>query len=192
VHIFFSLSITRIAAFLFGCSLVAACGGSGGDSTTGSASGGNSLNACEVLRAANPAEVLGGDVDQERLIFDQRDGNNSASQCKLTASGTGRAVGLLLRRAKGSKAPASRQEFIDGTREANDMGAGDDTANALEAGRQIPGIGDLALTYDLFSYNLMVWNADQQFTVMLDGFGNGEEAEAAAVRVAKDVLATTH
>lgn len=179
--------VWRTVILLIVMSLPVACGETGETGSEPSASTSN-LDACKILSAANAAEIIGEETDAATLVWERHTDTVSVSQCTITATQSGRNIGLMARRERGSKAPASRAAFIESTRGSDNMGVGAETADALEAGNEIPNLGDLALTYDLISFNLMVWNGDIQFTVMLNDFGNGAEAEAAAVRVAKSVL----
>lgn len=146
------------------------------------------VDACRLLAGADPAAALGGPHDGGRLLWEHHDAGVSVSQCLYTATGGGRDLGLLVKRARQSRPPASREAMIAQTRAEDTMGAGEETAQALEAGRQVPGLGDFAVTYRLISHNLMVWRGEYQLTVMLNGFA-GDEAEPRAVAVAESVLA---
>lgn len=147
----------------------------------------SNADACEVLAASNPDSVLGAAHDGGVLLFSHKSGDVSMSQCQYTTSDGSRQLGLALRHARNGAAPGSRQAFIDVTRAEDVMGAGEETAAALEAGKEIAGLGDLAVTYDLITFNLLFWKGSYQATVMLGGFAGGE-AEQHAIAVARAVL----
>lgn len=169
-------------------SAIAGCGNSSGDAGNNSAAV-TRLDACKILGNVGPDKILGEPTDAGMMLVESHTNYASSSQCQFAATGSDRTIGLLIQRVEGNKPPASRQAYLDAVRNANDLGVGDETAQALQAGREIAGLGDLALTYDLFTYNLMVWSGEHQFTVMLNGFGDGAEAESRVIATAKSVIA---
>lgn len=181
-------SSRRVSTIMAAALSLAACGGEPDSQATAPQSNKtNSADACEVLAASNPDAVLGSAHDGGVLLFNHQSGDVTMSQCQYTAGDGSRQLGLALRHAKDGTAPESRQAFIDVTRAEDVMGAGEETAAALAAGNQVAGLGDLALTYDLISFNLLVWQGNYQATVMLDGFA-ADDAERHAIAVARAVL----
>lgn len=174
-------------------SLLVALAVTGCDSSSGDAGNKSSaatrLDACKILGDIGPEKILEGPTDSGTLLVEAHMENASSSQCQFSATGANRTIGLLIQRAKGKKAPASRQAYFDEIRAADDLGVGEEMVEALQDGREVSGLGDMALTYDLFTFNLMVWSGEHQFTVMLDGFGDGADAEARVISVARSVLA---
>lgn len=148
---------------------------------------GGDLDACGMLAASNLETLLGGPHDGGMLLFEQHDGALSFSQCRYAAAEGDRAVGLAIRRDPASAAPDSREAFIALTRSEDVLGTGADTAAALQAGRALPDLGDLALSYELFSFNLLIWEGNHQLTILLEGFAP-DEAEAQAIAIATSLL----
>lgn len=171
-----------VAASLTGCDRPS---GESGDASSAIAR----LDACEILANAGPEEILGEATGSGMLLVESHTDDASSSQCQFAATASDRTIGLLIQRARGNHAPKSREAYLDAVRNADDMGAGEEMVDVLQAGHEIPGLGDMALTYDLFTFNLMVWSGEYQLTVMLNGFGTGADAESRAVAAAKAVLA---
>lgn len=181
----------RAAGYLVALLVASSLAGCGGpaDDAGGKSKAAVRLDACRILRDVGPEKILGEPADSGTLLVEVHMDDMSSSQCQFAATGSDRTVSLLIQWAKGKKAPASRQAYFDEIRKADDLGVGAETVESLQSGREIAGLGDMALTYDLFTFNLMVWSGEYSFTVMLHGFGSGDDAEARVLSVAKSVLA---
>lgn len=176
------------AALCLAALLLAACGEPDAPAAAPGAGNTGALDACLLLANADPGTVLGEAVDEARKILQTKSDDLVASQCSISATDhPQRSVSLLVRHSAGIKAPASRQAYIAQARSEDAMGAGEDLAQALEAGRQIPGLGDLALTYELYGLDLIVWRGGYELVITLTGFA-GQDAEQRAVTLAKAVL----
>lgn len=171
------------------CVLTTACGSS--DDETGTNAPAVSVNSCATLAGANPGELLGEPVSEPTSFFDIDNDDGSASQCAVFAESSGRQVTLFLMYSSRITAPRNRDEFIEGQVSNDVLGMGEETANALRAGREIPGLGDIAFTYDLLGFNLMTfWGEHYQLTLTLAGFENDDAASEIATTLAERVISS--
>lgn len=167
-----------------GAVLLAACGPAPEEKAA--PVGAPKLDACAMLRAAQPSVAFGQSMDDGQLLWEAHTATTSSSQCLFSSISSDDSVGLLVRWSPDSSAPASRAVFIERSQGDDLLGGAEEVTEALSAGHEVPGLGDLALSYELFGHNVMIWHGNYQSTVMVSTTtGNGESI---AERVARSVV----
>ncbi len=173
---------------LFG--FLAACGGGaeGGASaaSAGARGGMPSLDACAVLADVNLGSLVGVTPDTLIAVLDRTEGNMSASQCVAASSTSPASVGLLVRYDAGGGNPATREEWIAKELEGDVLGMGEEAAAALRAAEAVPGMGDMALYYQLIGANLAVFWGEGRYQLVAT---SSDVPDAAAARRALEAVA---
>ncbi len=141
--------------------LLAACAGGGGDAGSaggGAAAGGMpSLDACAVLREVDIAGLIGVAPDTLIEVLNRTEGSMAAAQCVAASSSSPASVGLLVRYSARGGNPATREEWMAREVEANVANLGQEAADAIRAAEDVPGLGDMALAYEMIGANLAVF-----------------------------------
>lgn len=168
-----------------------ACG-SGEDSTRDQPVAGTpALDACAVLGAVDLAGFLGAPPDTLITILSSSSGDMAVSQCVASIETQPQTLGLMVRYSARGGNPATRQEWIDREVEANVMGMGEEAGAAIRAAEEVPGLGDLALAYELIGPNLAVFwgNGRYQLVATSSDIANPQTARQALETVARQALA---
>ncbi len=155
-----------------------------------SASTSMELNACTLLQSIGLEQIIGEATGDITPIMHMENEGRVVSQCDVGTSSPERSVGLFIKYSPGESVPKTKAAVISSESNADILGLGEETAAAIRNGKDITALGDLAFTYDLIGFNLMVyWNKHYQMVVMPRGLGDKEEdiAREVAKRVIKAV-----
>jgi hypothetical protein len=170
--------------------LLAGCGGGEKNDQASRDTGGKTptLDACALLTSAGAAAILE-EPGTLKSVVQASEEKRAVSQCVYFSKSSPRSIGLLVRYGALDQNPRTREAFIEKTRGENTMGMGEETAEALRKGTEIPGIGDLAVSYELFGTNLYVlWDDHYQMVITMSGFKDNAGALKNATDIARSVL----
>lgn len=149
------------------------------------------LDACAVLREVDLASLLGAPPDTLLTIISSASGDMAVSQCVASIETQPQTLGLMVRYSARGGNPTTRQEWIEREAEADVMGMGEEAGAAIRAAEEVPGLGDLALAYELIGPNLAVFwgNGRYQLVATSSDIANPQTARQALEAVARRALA---
>ncbi len=170
---------------------IACGGGEGGESGSAAATASSppEIDTCAILAEIDVAAVLGGPGQPPVEAVRGGDQWQSVSQCVVGAADGSTSLGLLVRWSSRG-VPTSRAEFIEQERSGADaMGMGQEVEQALSAAEDVPGLGDVAIFYELISHNLVVaWDGEYTMNVSV-GIPDRAAALTHARMIAERVIA---
>jgi hypothetical protein len=169
--------------------LVVSCSADGNDATDA----GGALHACEIAPASDVSQIFGKAITDASPSMESVNGKTAFSQCSYRFDGGGMGLSVQIRRL-GSKGKHSRQGDADASRKQKDsLGIGEDVANAIEAGKDIEGLGDLAYDFDdhgNYQQLVVYWNDYYQLAIISFGGDNASKAFAARKELAQLVVSS--
>lgn len=166
--------------------LLASCGSGGNDTAVAA----GEVHACEILPGAEISRIAGGTLIGSNVDVERNSGATAFSQCTHTLGDPHRRVTVQIRRS-GTPIDTSRQAGADKERSADDgTGYGIQLAEAMEAGTDIPGLGDVAYTFKMDETLFLVANKDKHVEVRvwtaIESAGNED-----ALRIVKEIARAT-
>lgn len=188
-----------VISLLVPLALLCGCAGDKGGTDSPSAGQAGSpspgeLDAVKLLAGARPAEILGEPVDEPVSNLDMKGGAKAVSQATAWTASQEKNISLQIRYAGDETVTRSRTEFARMQLPANpsdeSRAVADEAAAAVEAGRDIAGLGDVAFAYEYAGLtNLVVfWDRHYQMMVMVAGIADQADAVERAKTVARRVL----
>lgn len=169
--------------------LVASCGAE----SNGSAQLSGELHACELAPANEVSRIFGKTVSDASPSMESVNGKTAFSQCSYRFEGGGMGLSVQIRRS-GAKAEHSRQADADASRKQKDsLGIGEDVANAIEAGTDIKGLGDLAYDFDdhgNYQQLVVYWKDYYQLAIISFGGNDGSKMLAARKELAQLIVSS--
>ncbi|MDH4314910.1 MAG: hypothetical protein OEW68_08725 [Gammaproteobacteria bacterium] len=161
--------------------LLASCGAD----SDGAAEPSGELHACDIAPASEVSRIFGIPVSDATPSMESASGKNAFSQCSYKFDGGGMGLSVQISRS-GAKQEHSRQADADASRKKKDsLGIGEDVANAIEAGTDIRGLGDIAYDFDdngNYQQLVVYWNDYYQLAII--SFGGSDAGNMAAARQA--------
>lgn len=125
------------------------------------------LHTCELLPAADVGRLAGDTVASANTDVESSQGKSAVSQCTFTFAGDTPKLSVQIRRS-GIPVGESRQADAARARESDDgTGFGIEQGDAIAAGSDVRGIGDLAYTYQIWESVHLVAYWDTYYTVWL-------------------------
>ena len=163
-------------------SIVILCASCGSESNS-AAGPGVELHACEIAPASEVARIFGNPVSDASPSMESVNGKSARSQCSYQFEGAGMGLSVQVRR-YGHKVGTSRQADADASRKQKDsLGIGEDVANAIEAGTDIEGLGDLAYDFDDHgNYQQLVVYWKDYYQLAIISFGGTDTGKMATAR----------
>ena len=144
------------------------------------------IDAVRLLKAAKPAQILGEPADDPESNVDMTSDKKRVSQATAWATSQAKLVGLMIRYASDETMASSRAEWADEQRLGDQ-----DAVDAVKAGQDISGLGDVAFYYEWFDEQnvVVIWDQHYQMTVLIKGFSDPADGVARAKKTAERVLA---
>lgn len=174
------LSLVRRSASIAMAMLFATSCSAGGNDGSGA---GGALHACEIAPAVEVSRIFGKAVSDASPSMESANGNFAMSQCSYRFDGGGMGLSVQIRR-YGHKVGTSRQADADDSRKQKDsLGIGEDVADAIEAGTDVQGLGNLAYDFDDHgNYQQLVVYWDDFYQLAIISFGGDDAGKAFAAR----------
>ncbi len=167
-----------IVAFLF-----TSCGLDG----TGGVTSASEIHACDVLPGIEISRIVGGSLIRSDVDVERNAGDSAFSQCTHTLDGSHRRVTVQVHRSS-ERTETSRQADADKERARDDgTGYGIQYAEAIEAGRAISGLGDLAYAFEFGGTLHVVAYWGKQFGVRV-WMSVGTDSEEQVLQIAKEIV----
>lgn len=125
--------------------LLASCGS---DNSSAGYSGGE-VHACEIVPGTVISQIAGAALVESNVDVERTNGNDAFSQCTHTLQGPRNRVTVQVR-TQAAPMAMSRQNDADRMRAADDStGYSVEWADAIEAGSNISGLGDVAYAFEI-------------------------------------------
>ena len=144
------------------------------------------LHACDVVPGIEISRIVGGAHIASNVDVERNYGANAFSQCTHTLDGSHKRVTVQVGRS-GKPIETSRQADADKERVSDDgTGYGIKYADAIEAGRDISDLGDLAYTYEIGGTLYVVAYRDKQVEVRV-WMSIGADSKEGVLQIAKEI-----
>ncbi len=167
--------------------LMVSCDDSGSESATALT---GDLRACELLPAEEVARLIGEPVPTSTPFTESTNGAYALSQCKYSSADQRSGLTMLIRRSGVPITPESREADAERQRSEDDgTGAYKALADAIVAGKNVDGLGDLAYAFELSGHHLTAYFKDHyEIRLTLHNGGDAGEALQIAEEAAKFVI----
>jgi hypothetical protein len=174
--------LNQIGFAVLAAVLLAACG----SDSKGVAIAANEVHACEIVSGAEVSRIAEAALVESNVDVERSAGGDAFSQCTHTLEGAYKRVTVQVRTSKAPMA-MSRQRDADLQRSSDDGSSyAIEFANAIEAGTDISGIGDVAYTFEIYDTLYLVVYKGKHLEVRV-WMPNRSISNEQALRIEKEI-----